>query len=116
MSSAEIDDYFESLDETSRATLEVVRSTIRELVPDVEEGLAYAVPAFRLDGTPIAGLSAARRHLSYLPHSGTVIATLAAELADFDTSKGAVRFPIDTPLPRDMVELLLTTRLRELSD
>ncbi len=50
------------------------------------------MPAFRVGGTLVAGLSASANHLSYLPHSGTVLTTMEADLVGYRWSKGALRF------------------------
>lgn len=114
MSAAEIDRYLRALDEPRRSTLEQLRRSILRLVPEAEEGLSYGVPAFRRQGRVIAGFSAAKRHLSCLPHSGTVLSGLGPDdLHGLDASKGALRFPIDTPLPDDLVATLIAARLAE---
>ncbi len=113
MSSVEIDAYLSTLDEIKRATLERLRQTILEVIPDAEEGISYAVPAFRLHGKVVAGFAAFTNHLSYLPHSGSVFPVLRDELASYQTSKGALRFPVDTPLPRRVVERLIQVRIAQ---
>lgn len=115
MSASEIDDYLARLDATRRATLEQLRVDILSFVPEAEQGLSYAVPAFRLGGKLVAGFSAASRHLSYLPHSGTVLSSLdASVLEGFGWSKGALRFALDEPLPRELVARLIAARRAEL--
>jgi uncharacterized protein YdhG (YjbR/CyaY superfamily) len=56
--------------------------------------------------------AAFKNHLSYLPHSGSVFPELADELVGYQKSTGALRFAIDQPLPRELVEKLIATRLR----
>ena len=114
MSKKEIDDYLAALDEPKRSTLETLRRTILDIVPDAEQGISYGVPAFRVEGKVIAGFAAFKNHLSYLPHSGSVLAALADDLAGYDHTKGSLHFPVDQPLPPDLVNKLVTTRLREL--
>jgi len=82
-------------------------------LPDAEQCLSYAVPGFKVGGTTIAGFAAFKNHLSYLPHSGSVFPQLADELAGYQKSTGALRFPIDQPLPRELVEKLIAVRLRQ---
>jgi uncharacterized protein YdhG (YjbR/CyaY superfamily) len=113
MSSAEIDNYLENLDEPKRSTLQQLRETILELVPEAEQGIYYRMPAFWLNGKAIAGFAAFKNHLSYLPHSGSVIPALKHEVAEYTTSKGALQFPIDTPLPKPLVERLVRTRVTQ---
>jgi uncharacterized protein YdhG (YjbR/CyaY superfamily) len=110
----EIDDYLAGLDDTKRATLSTLRSRIASVIPEAEEGLSYGVPVFRIAGKPIAGFSAATKHLSYLPHSGAILDALGPErLGGFEASKGAVRMPVDTPLPLDLVRTLIELRRAE---
>jgi uncharacterized protein YdhG (YjbR/CyaY superfamily) len=80
-----------------------------------EEGISYGMPAFRLDGKVIAGFAAFKNHLSYLPHSGAVLAELADDVADYVTSKGALQFSIDKPLPKTLVKKLIAARLRDIA-
>jgi uncharacterized protein YdhG (YjbR/CyaY superfamily) len=110
----EIDAYLAGLDDPARSTLEEVRRRILAVIPGAEEGLSYGVPAFRVGGKPVAGFAAATQHLSYFPHSGSVVAMLAGDLAGYGTSKGTVRFPLDEPLPACLVERLVGARLEEL--
>jgi uncharacterized protein YdhG (YjbR/CyaY superfamily) len=113
VSSAEIDEYLADLEEPKRSTLQSLRKTILEVVPEAEEGISYGVPAFRLEGKVIAGFAAFKNHLSYLPHSGSVFPELRDEVADYKTSTGALQFPIDTPLPKTFVERLVTVRIAQ---
>lgn len=91
-----------------------MRKTILEVLPDAEQGLAYGMPAFKVGGKTVAGFAAFMRHLSYMPHSGSVLAALGDDVADFETSKGALKFAVDKPLPKRLVRKLLNERLREL--
>jgi uncharacterized protein YdhG (YjbR/CyaY superfamily) len=114
MSSAEIDAYLAALDEPKRDTLETLRRSILEVVPDAEEGLAYGMPAFKVRGKTVAGFAAFKNHLSYLPHSGSVVAELGDEVARYETSKGSLKFAVDKPLPQRLVKKLITARMKEL--
>ena len=113
MSADEIDDYLASLDDQQRHTLEAVRRSILAVVPDAAQGISYGMPAFRVDGKVVAGFAAFKNHLSYLPHSGSVFPALGDELAGYTTSSGALRFPIDSPLPKPLVEHLVGVRVAQ---
>ncbi len=113
MSKREVDLYLASLDRPKRDTLESLRSTILEIVPQAEQGMSYGVPAFRIEGAVVAGFAAFTDHLSYLPHSGSVFPELRDDVAPYATSAGALRFPIDEPLPRSLVKKLITVRMRQ---
>jgi uncharacterized protein YdhG (YjbR/CyaY superfamily) len=89
MSAAEVDAYLEGLDEPKRSTLEQLRRDILAVVPEAEQCISYALPAFRVEGKVIAGFAAFGHHLSYLPHSGSVFPELKDELAGYRKSVGA---------------------------
>jgi len=113
MSVAEIDDYLNRLEEPKRSTLSQLRRDILAAVPDAEQCISYTVPGFKVAGKTIAGFAAFKHHLSYLPHSGSVFPELKEELAGYERSTGALRFPVDQPLPPDLVRKLITVRLRQ---
>jgi len=113
MATEEVDRYLEALEEPKRGTLEALRRSILEVVPEAEQGMSYGMPAFKVEGKTVAGFAAFNHHLSYLPHSGSVHATLADDVAAYETSKGSLRFPVDKPLPSQLVEKLVRARMRE---
>jgi uncharacterized protein YdhG (YjbR/CyaY superfamily) len=113
MSSDEITAYLDAIDEPKRATLQKLRETITEVIPEAEQGLSYQVPAFRLEGKVVAGFAAFKDHLSYLPHSGSVFKVLEGELAEYSKTNGALHFPIDEPLPREIVKKLIDVRISQ---
>lgn len=116
MSRQDIDDYLGSVEEPKRSTLQRLRETIEDIMPEAEQGISYGMPAFRLQGRVIAGFAAFKNHLAYLPHSGSVFPELADELTGYTTSaSGSLHFPIDQPLPRPLVKKLIEVRIRERS-
>jgi uncharacterized protein YdhG (YjbR/CyaY superfamily) len=108
-----IDEYLTELDEPQRTTLQHLRKTIASIVPDAEECISYGLPAFRSEGKVIAGFAAFKTHLSYLPHSGSVLGKLSDDLAGYRSTKGSLHFPIDQPLPKPLVKKLIDVRLSE---
>lgn len=115
MSREEIDEYLAALDEPKRNTLEQLRTTILEIVPDAEECISYGMPAFKVDGKAVAGFAAFEHHLSYFPHSGSVLPELAEDLGAYKASKGALQFPVGTQLPKALVRKLIAVRRRHLA-
>ena len=113
MSAQEIDQYLEGLDEPKRETLAQLRQAILNVLPEAEQGMSYSLPAFKVRGKTIAGFAAFKKHLSYLPHSGSVFPELKDELKGYTTSTGALRFEIGRPLPVPLVEKLIAVRLRQ---
>jgi uncharacterized protein YdhG (YjbR/CyaY superfamily) len=111
VSAAEIDRYLHDLDEPKRSTLKKLRRTILEIIPKAEQVISYKVPAFRVGGKTVAGFAAFKDHLSYLPFSGSVLGELADELDGFTMTKSSLHFPIDRPLPKELVTKLIAARL-----
>ena len=109
----EIDAYLDALEEPKRSTLARLRDTIMAVVPDAEQCISYGMPAFRLRGKTVAGFAAFKNHLSYLPHSGSVIPQLGKELEGHTSTKGSVHFPVDEPLPEGLVRKLLAVRMAQ---
>ena len=85
----------------------------REL-PEVEESTTFGAACFKVRGKTVAGFAAFKDHLSYLPHSGSVLSTIADDLAGYEVTKGSLHFEVDEPLPTSLVEKLIETRMREL--
>ena len=113
VSQQEVDEYLANLEEPKRTTLQAVRQTIRGIIPEADEGISYGMPAYRLRGKVVAGFAAFKNHLSYLPHSGSVFAEIPEDLAGYVTSKGALQFPVERPLPKALVKKLIAIRLRQ---
>ena len=113
MSAKQVDEYLRGLEEPKRSTLEALRRTILELVPDAEQVISYRVPAFRVGGKTVAGFAAFRDHLSYLPFSGSVLSQLSDELDGYTMTKSALHFPVDRPLSKKLVKRLIAVRLAE---
>ena len=113
MATADVDAYLSGLEEPKRGTLQTLRRTILEIVPEAEQVISYRVPAFRMRGRTVAGFAAFRDHLSYLPFSGSVLTQLTDELDGYTRTKSALHFPVDEPLPETLVRKLIAVRLAE---
>ncbi len=110
----EIDEYLSGVEEPERSTLEALRRTILEIVPDAEQLISYRVPAFRVGGQTVAGFAAFKDHLSYLPFSGSVLGRLADELDDYTTTKSSLHFTPEHPLSDALVDKLIALRLAQI--
>ena len=115
MAAKTIDEYLAALPEPKRATLQRLRATIREVVPDATEVIAYGMPAFKVDGKVVAGFAAFKNHLAYLPHSGSVLAMLTEDLSGYEQTPGSLHFAIDRTLTQTLVRKLIAARRREIA-
>lgn len=109
----DVDSYLAGVPDPARSTLAELRRAILAVIPDAEQCISYGLPAFTVHGKTVAGFAAFSNHLSYLPHSGSVLDTLAEDVAGYGRTKGSLHFAADQPLPAELVDRLVTERLRE---
>lgn len=114
MTAKEVDAYLAKVGQPHRSTLKEMRIRIREVIPNSEEGIAWGMPVYKVEGKYVAGFAAFKNHCSYFPYSGGVTETLFLDLEKYVTSKGTVHFPIDKPLPKTLIRKLVKVRLAEL--
>lgn len=110
-----IDAYLATVRPEQRAALERLRRTILAIVPDAEECISYAMPAFRYEGRVIAGFQATEKGCSYYPFSGDTLSTLADELEGYSQTRSALHFDPERPLPAALVRKLIKARIAEAS-
>jgi uncharacterized protein YdhG (YjbR/CyaY superfamily) len=116
MSSTEVLAHLSKVPQPQKATLLELRKTILEIIPEAEEVISYGFPGYRIDGKIICGFDAFKNHCSFFPHSSLVIPELEKDLVNYKTSKGALQFAIDKPLPKSLVRKLIKTRMRILAE
>lgn len=106
-----VDDYFAAFPAKTKALLAILRKTIREAAPEAEELISYNMPAFKWHGMLVyyAGYKA---HIGFYPTSSGIKA-FQKELAAYEGSNGAVRFPLDEPLPLNLIKKMVRFRVRE---
>lgn len=112
MSAKSIDEYLEGVQPAQRAALEKLRGQVAAAAKGAQECISYGLPAFRR-GRVVCGFGATQKHCALYMFSDSIVDAFTADLADFDTSKGTVRFQPSTPLPESLVKKLVKARLRE---
>lgn len=111
-----VEEYLSNVPEPALSTLQKVRSTIRATLPaEAVEVISYGMPAFRHLGKGVMAYAAFAKHCSLFPMSATTIAAHAADLQNYQTSKGTIQFPVHKPLPAVLIRKLLRTRLAEIT-
>jgi uncharacterized protein YdhG (YjbR/CyaY superfamily) len=108
---AEVDAYLASAPKPCREKLAAIRALVLSLAPDAEETIAYGIPTFKL-GRNLVHYAGYARHVGLYPGS-EAIARHAAELRGLETSKGAIRFPIEGDLPLGLIERIVAERIAE---
>lgn len=106
-----IDEYISAFPEEIQQKLQSIRALIHEAAPEAKETISYRMPAFKLNGV-LVYFAAFQDHISFFPTSSGV-ANFKDELAPYQTSKGTIRFPLDQPLPFDLISRIVTFRVQE---
>jgi len=107
-----VDEYISSFPEEVKKLLEQIRNIIRQTVTDSEESISYGMPAYKLNGKPLVYYAAFRNHIGFYA-TPTGHSAFAKELSKYKHGKGSVQFPIDKPLPLDLIERIVKYRLNE---
>jgi uncharacterized protein YdhG (YjbR/CyaY superfamily) len=110
-----VDAYLASKPRDVRSALERVRNTIRTAVPAAEEGLAYQMPMYTLNGVPLLYFAGWKEHYSLYPVSDALAGTFTRELAPFERSKGGLRMPYSEPVPAKLIERIARFRAKEIA-
>jgi uncharacterized protein YdhG (YjbR/CyaY superfamily) len=105
------DEYIATFPETVRTKLEEMRAIIKAAAPDATETISYNMPAFAQNGN-LVYFAAAKNHIGFYPTS-TPIPVFAKELAAYDTAKGSIRFPMDKPLPKQLITDIVKFKVTE---
>ena len=109
---ATIDEYIAGFPKDVQAILEAVRREIRESAPNSEERISYGIPTFNLNGKHLVHFAAYKNHIGFYPTSSGVTA-FKQELSKLEVSKGTIRFPLDEPIPLDLVKKIVKFRVKE---
>jgi uncharacterized protein YdhG (YjbR/CyaY superfamily) len=109
--SGSIDDYIQGFRPEIQHVLKQVRNTIRKAAPKAQETISYRIPVFMLEG-PVVYFAAFKHHLGFYPtSSGT--RKFRKELAGYKGAKGSVQFPLDQPMPLDLIAKIAKFRVKE---
>jgi uncharacterized protein YdhG (YjbR/CyaY superfamily) len=106
-----IDEYISTFPPDVREILEKLRKTIHEAAPEAEEAMRYGIPTFRLNGN-LVHFAAFEHHIGFYPTPSAIVA-FREELSPYKHAKGSVRFPLDEPIPYDLVRKIVEYRVKE---
>ena len=108
---ADIDEYIARFSPDVQAILEKIRLTIRQAAPDASEKISYNMPAFALGGI-LVYFAAFKKHIGlYPPVSGD--AKLEKAISRYACPKGNLQFPLDQPIPYDLIERIVKLRMKQ---
>jgi len=107
-----VDRYIASMPEKTRPALEKMRKIIRAAVPNAEEVISYQMPTYKHHGF-LVGFAGYKNHCGFYPWNGHTVAEFANELKGYKTSKAAIQFPINQPLPEALIKKIILKRIEE---
>ena len=108
-----IDEYIEAFPENVQSILERLRDTVRKAAPEAVESISYEMPTFKIDGKRLAYFSVWKNHIGFysIPEGN---AAFRKELSPFEGPKGSLQFPLDKPIPYDLVKKIVVFRVKEI--
>ncbi|MCL2632120.1 MAG: DUF1801 domain-containing protein [Coriobacteriia bacterium] len=108
-----IDDYISQYSNEIQLILRRVRQVIADSAPDATERISYRMPCFWLNG-PLIYFAAQKNHLGVYP-TASGISAFRSKLAEYKTSKGAVQFSYDKPIPYDLIAEITRFKVEEVT-
>jgi uncharacterized protein YdhG (YjbR/CyaY superfamily) len=106
-----IDEYIAGFTPEIQEILEKIRTTVRTAAPDAEETISYQMPTFRLKGN-LVHFAAFKNHIGFYP-TPTGTEEFKKELSAYEGGKGSIRFPLDQPIPYDLISRIVVFRVKE---
>jgi uncharacterized protein YdhG (YjbR/CyaY superfamily) len=107
-----VDEHIAAAPPAAKPLLEELRAIIKAAAPEATEHISYGIPTFDLGGRHLVHFAGYAKHVGFYPTAGGVEA-FRDELAPYTTSKGTVQFPLDRPLPTDLVRRMVEYRVRQ---
>ena len=109
--STNIDEYIGSFPLQVQEILQKIRQTIHEAAPEAQETINYAIPTFTLKGN-LVHFAAFEKHIGFYP-APSGIERFKDELSAYESAKGSVQFPLDRPIPYDLISAIVKFRVQE---
>jgi uncharacterized protein YdhG (YjbR/CyaY superfamily) len=107
-----VDEYIKSFPTDIQTLLKKVRETIRKNAPDSVESIAYGMPAYKMNGKPLVYFAGFKKHIGFYA-TPTGHAEFAKELSSYKQGKGSVQFPLDKPIPYELIKRIVVFRVKE---
>jgi uncharacterized protein YdhG (YjbR/CyaY superfamily) len=106
-----IDDYIKSFSVDTQKILEQIRETIKISAPGAQETINYGIPTFTLNGN-LVHFAAFTSHIGFYP-TPSGISAFKTDLSAYENAKGSVKFPIDKPMPLELITKIVQFRVEE---
>ena len=107
-----IDEYIAGFPKDVQKILEKIRRTIQKAAPDAEETMSYHMPTFTLKGHYLVYFAAYKKHIGFYP-APIGMAEFNEALSTYAAGKGTLKFPLDKPIPFDLISKIVKFRVKE---
>lgn len=108
----DIDEYISGFPKATQDVLKQVRETIKLAAPEAEEKISYAMPTFTLHKVYLVYFAAYEKHIGFYP-TPVGIEAFKEDFFSYKTGKGSVQFPLDKPMPLDLITKIVKYRIKE---
>lgn len=108
----EVDKYITTFPANVRNILNEIRAIIKDAAPGAVESIAYRMPAYKTNGKPLVYFAGYKSHIGFYA-TPTGHENFSAELSIYKQGKGSVQFPLDKPVPYDLIKRIVEFRVRE---
>ena len=107
-----MDEYIAEFPPETQKLLEEMRALIKACAPEATETISYAIPTFDLNGRHLVHFAAFERHIGFYP-TGSGVRAFADEIEPYKSGKGSLQFPLDRPLPTDLIRRIVEFRVAQ---
>ncbi|RWY46201.1 iron chaperone [Mucilaginibacter gilvus] len=107
----DVEEYFSWFSEATQNAMRQVKDTILKVMPQAEESISYAIPTYKYKGL-LAHYAAYEKHIGFYPGS-LAVEVFAADIAGYKSAKGSIQFPLNKPMPLELITKIVEFRLNE---
>jgi uncharacterized protein YdhG (YjbR/CyaY superfamily) len=107
-----VDEYIKSFPDNIQKLLQQIREIIKKKAPDADESISYGMPAYKLNKKPLVYFAGYENHIGFYA-TPTGHTAFTEELSHYKQGKGSVQFPLEKPIPFDLIGKIVTFRVKE---
>jgi hypothetical protein len=111
----EVQKYYSNVPDKSQDQLRKLRQTVLDTLPNAAEDMNYGIPTFKINGHSVVGIGGWNDFVSLYPYGSALITKFKNDLKGLKTTKGAIQFELDSPLPEKIIKKIVASRLKELN-
>ena len=107
-----VDEYISQFPEETQKILQEIRNLIKKIAPDCEENISYGMPAYKTNGKPLVYFAGYKHYIGFYATPNAHEA-FKRELSEFKQGKGSVQFPLNQPMPYNLIKRMIKFKIQE---